>query len=102
MSSYCNTITFGPATINYNYNPSSGLSTYYHLLGQDIEVMGHKSIEIATIVSLINVLGKAYYHDIKKQGISLPKEIETFLEENIVSFERDKKISSIIVDNSEN
>lgn len=72
--------------------------TTYHILGKDIEVEGYKDATVAIIISNINILGKTYYDDIKKQGISLPSDIEKYLEKEFLILERDRKIDSVIND----
>ncbi len=78
------------------YLTISSPKTVYNVLGDDIEVDGYKDYNIANTVALINVLGKPYFDEIKKQGISLPDEIEKVLEEKFRILERDKKINSVI------
>lgn len=73
-------------------------SSLYHILGEDVEVNGYKDPNVSIIIATINVLGKPYYDQLLKQGISLPSEISTFLEKKFLILERDRKIDSIISD----
>ena len=64
----------------------------YHILGEDIEVDGPKDFELTICLSTLNVLGKPFYDELKKNSISFPKEIEEFLK---VKF-RDLRIDDIL------
>jgi hypothetical protein len=88
--SYSSTTTSGST-----YTIISSKSTY-HILGEDVEVDDYKDSNISIVIASINVLGKPYYDELIKQGISLPKEISKFLEKKFLILERDRKIDSII------
>lgn len=64
----------------------------YHILGEDIEVDGPKDFDLTICLSTLNVLGKPFYDELKKNSISFPKEIEEFLK---VKF-RDLRIDDIL------
>ena len=68
----------------------------YHILGEDVQVEGYKDPNVSTIIATISVLGKPYYDELLKQGISLPYEVSTFLEKKFLILERDRKINTII------
>jgi len=87
--------TSGVPGITYTIQPQK---TTYHILGKDVEVDGYKDYTVSMIIATINVLGKSYYDEIKKQRISLPKEIEEYLDREFLILERDRKIGSIIND----
>ena len=70
----------------------------YHILGEDVQVVGYKDPNVSIIIATINVLGKSYYDELLKQGISLPHEVSNFLEKKFLILERDRKIDSIISD----
>jgi len=70
----------------------------YHILGEDVQIGGYKDPNLSIIIATINVLGKPYYDQLLKQGISLPYEVSTFLEKKFLILERDRKIDSIISD----
>ncbi len=79
--------------VGYSIQPQK---TTYHILGEDLEVEGWLDSNVAMIISIINVLGKPYYDELKKQQVSLPKEIEKFLESKFIVLERDRKIDEVI------
>lgn len=84
------------------YSSSSGTftiqpsTTTYHILGEDIEVEGYKDFNVASSIALINVLGKPYYDELKKQDVHFPQEIEDYLEKKFIILERDRKINEVI------
>lgn len=81
--------------LTYTIQPQK---TTYHVLGKDIEVEGYKDYTTSMIIAGINVLGKPYYDEFKKQRISLPKDIEEYLDKEFLILERDRKIDSVIND----
>jgi len=68
----------------------------YNILGDEFEIDGYQDPTIAIIISSINIMGKPFYDDLKKQGIHLPEEINEFLQEKFRILERDRKIDSVI------
>lgn len=95
------TITSGTiTTAGSTYTTLQGISakSTYHILGEDVEIEGYKDSNVASIIACINVLGKPYYDELLKQGVSLPDKISTFLERKFLILERDRKIDSIISD----
>ena len=66
--------------------------TTYHVLGEDVEVEGIKDFEMVICLSTLNVLGKPFYDELKKNLVTFPKEIEEFLK---VSF-RDQLLNDIL------
>jgi hypothetical protein len=68
----------------------------YIILGEEFEMDGYQDSTIAIIISSINIMGKPFYDDLKKQNVHLPGEIEEFLEQRFIILERDKKIEDII------
>ena len=85
-------------TSTLNLYTTSTLKGEYHILGEDVQVVGYKDPNVSIIIATINVLGKPYYDELLKQGISLPYEVSTFLEKKFLILERDRKIDSIISD----
>lgn len=92
------TLTVSGASNSYLTYTIQPQKTTYHILGKDIEVEGYKDYTVAMIISTINVLGKSYYDEIKKQRISLPNDIEEYLDKEFLILERDRKIDSVIND----
>lgn len=68
----------------------------YIVLGEEVEVNGNKDLLTSLYVSMINLHGKAFYDEVKKQGVNFPKEIENYLEKALISLERGRKIDSIL------
>jgi len=66
----------------------------YHILGEDVEVSGYVDGTTAMIISTLNVLGKPFYDELKKNKVSFGDEIEDYLK---VKF-RDIKIETILND----
>jgi hypothetical protein len=92
------TITNGAAG-SYLYGNGSALSfakTTYHVLGEDIEVDSYVNVELAISISTLNILGKPFYDQLKKNNVSFPKEIEDYLEQKFKILERDRKIKDIL------
>lgn len=68
----------------------------YHILGEDVEVSGYLDGTTAMMISTLNVLGKPYYDELKKNNVSFSNEIEDFLKQKFKILERDTKIDSIL------
>ena len=51
----------------------------YHVLGEDIEVSGYYDTNLVMIISILNVLKKPYYDELKKNRFKFPEEIENCL-----------------------
>ena len=93
------TITNGTAGSYVVYGNGSTLSfakTTYHVLGEDIQVDGYGDPYLAVTISTLNVLGKPFYDELKKNNVSLPTEIEEYLEVKFKILERDRKIKEIL------
>jgi hypothetical protein len=84
-------LTWGGSTMNYSTN-----KTTYHVLGEDIEVDGYGDPHLAVAISTLNVLGKPFYDELKKNNLNLPSEIEEYLEIKFKILERDRKIKEIL------
>jgi hypothetical protein len=72
------------------------LKAKYHILGEDVEVSGYVDGTTAMMISTLNVLGKPYYDELKKNNVSFSNEIEDFLKQKFKILERDTKIDSIL------
>ena len=93
------TITNGTAGSYILYGNGNTLSfskTTYHVLGEDIEVDSYANAELGIAISTLNVLGKPFYDQLKKNNITLPTEIEEYLEKKFKILERDRKIKDIL------
>jgi hypothetical protein len=84
-------LTWGGSTMNYSINKIT-----YHVLGEDIEVEGYGDPHLAVAISTLNVLGKPFYDELKKNNVSLPEVIEEYLEVKFKILERDRKIKDIL------
>lgn len=94
--------TITTATTNGQYLIYSGRTNYtiqkatYHILGEDVEVEGYTDGNLAVIISTLNVLGKPFYDELKKNNITLPSDIEDYLEFKFKILERDRKINDVL------
>lgn len=84
-------LIYGGSTINYTLQKAT-----YHILGEDVEVEGYTDGNLAIIISTLNVLGKPFYDELKKNKISFPEEIEEYLELKFKILERDRKINDVL------
>lgn len=80
-------LVYSGSTLNY-----SPRKTTYHVLGEDVEVEGYDDSNVTIAIATLNVLGKPFYDELKKNKVSLPKEIEDYLK---IKF-RDIKINQIL------
>jgi hypothetical protein len=86
----------------YTNSTTTGATLYSHkakyiILGEEVEVDGYLDSTTAMMISSINIMGKPFYDDLKKQNVHLPVEIEEFLEQRFIILERDKKIEDILL-----
>lgn len=84
-------LVYGGSTMNYTMS-----KTIYHILGEDIQIDGYSDPNLVVIISTLNVLGKPFYDELKKNNVSLPTEIEEYLEVKFKILERDRKIKDIL------
>lgn len=84
-------LTWGGSTINY-----TAQKTIYHVLGEDVEVDGYVDSSLAVAISTLNILGKPFYDELKKNDICFPKEVEEYLEVKFKILERDRKINEVL------
>jgi hypothetical protein len=84
-------LVYGGSTANYTIQ-----KTTYHVLGEDVEVEGYGSSDIAIAIATLNILGKPFYDELKKNKVPLPNEIEDYLEVKFKILERDRKIKDIL------
>ena len=89
-------LTWGGSTMNYSIN-----KTTYHVLGEDIEVDDYGDPHLVIAISTLNVLGRPFYEELKKNKISFPQEMDEFIQQRLKVLERDMKIESIIENKSE-
>ena len=70
--------------------------TKYHILGEDVEVSGYIDGTTAMMISTLNVLGKSYYDELKKNNVSFSNEIEDFIKQKFKILQREDRIDSIL------
>ena len=88
--------TAGSYVVYGNGNTLSFAKTTYHVLGEDIQVDSYVNAEVGIAISTLNILGKPFYDQLKKNNVSFPKEIEDYLEQKFKILERDRKIKDIL------
>ena len=93
-------ILSGAGLYGTSFNTTSLAKTKYHILGEDVEVSGYIDGTTAMMISTLNVLGKPYYDELKKNNVSFSNEIEDFLKQKFKILERDTKIDSILEESS--
>ena len=88
--------TPGSYIVYGNGNTLSFAKTTYHVLGEDIQVDSYANAELGIAISTLNILGKPFYDELKKNNVTLPSEIEEYLEKKFKILERDRKIKDIL------
>ena len=83
-------------TINYVSGSSGHSKNKFNILGEVYEHTGYIDGHISVAISTINVLGKPFWDELKKNEVVFPKEMEKFIEKKFIILERDKKIKDII------
>ncbi len=92
-----NNIAIGAATLaGTTINSIYTATVKYHILGEDVEVSGHIDGNTAMMISTLNVLGKPFYDELKKNKISFSNDIEAYLERKFRVIERDEKIEEVL------
>ena len=85
-------LVYGGSTMNWHMN----VRTTYHVLGEDIQVENNSDPHLVIAISTLNVLGKPFYDELRKNNLTFPSEIEEYLEIKFKVLERDKKIKDIL------
>jgi hypothetical protein len=80
---------------NVNFVVSGGYKAAYVILGEEVSINGYKDIQLASCIAQINILGKPYYDELIKQGITFSDEIEKVLNRKFIELERDRKIDLV-------
>jgi hypothetical protein len=70
--------------------------TTYVILGEEYESEGYPDPTLGMAIATLNVLGKPYWLELKKQSFSFGYEMDKFIEERITILDRDKKINDIL------
>ena len=83
-------------TYTTSYYTTATLKSFYHLMGEDIEVEGFTDLNIASTIALINTLGWKYYEELKKNNVTFSTDLEYILEQRYKVYVREQKINSIL------
>jgi hypothetical protein len=89
------TVSNGIATISTSSNGASTLNVpyaTYHILGEDFQTTGYVDGYTAVLISTLNVLGRPFYEELKKNKVSFTEEMDNFIQMRL----RDEKISTIL------
>jgi hypothetical protein len=91
--------TIGGSNMNYITTGYSFTTSKYHILGEEFETSGYLDGTTAVMISTLNVLGRPFYEELKKNNVSFPDDMDKFIQQRLKVLDRDKKIDSIIKDN---
>jgi len=71
--------------------------TTYVILGEEYETNGYyPDPTIGPTIATLNVLGKPFWIELKKQNFTFGYEMDAFIEERIKILDRDKKIDDLL------
>ena len=72
-------------------------TTPYIILGEEFKAKSYYiDLPVANVIATLNVLGKPYWDELKKQGPGLDYDMIEFIENRIKVIERDKKVDDIL------
>lgn len=94
-------LTSNSGNINYVTTGYSAISTIYHILGEDFETSNYLDGSTVVMISTLNILGRTFYEELKKNNVSFPDDMDKFIQQRLKVLERDMKIESIIENKSE-
>lgn len=92
-------LTIGTVSPGSSISIGSGISsikTKYFILGEYFELDLYDNGYLSIMISTLNVLGRPFYEDLKKQPVHLPNELTEIIEKRLTIIERDGKIDSIL------
>jgi hypothetical protein len=69
----------------------------YVILGEEYKTDYAFSNDIVIAIATLNVLGKPYWIELKKQNFSFGYDLDKFIEERIIVLDRDRKIDDILI-----
>jgi hypothetical protein len=73
------------------------ISNRYNILGEEVDLeIGDYNGSFAITIATLNVLGRPFYEELKKQPISLSNEVIEIIERRLIITERERKINSVI------
>ena len=87
---------YGTSFNTTTFNTTTIAKTKYHILGEEVEVSGYIDGTTAMMISTLNVLGKPYYDELKKNNVSFSNEIEDFIKQKFKILQREDRIDSIL------
>ena len=70
--------------------------TTYVILGEEYETEGYPDTSLGIAIATLNILGKPYWLELKKQNFTFGYDMDAFIEERITVLDRDKKINDIL------
>ena len=70
----------------------------YHILGEDVTVSESKDGTTAMMIATLNVLGRPFYEELRKNDVCFPPDIEEYLQERFRVEDRNDKIENILKD----
>jgi hypothetical protein len=91
---YSSTTTISANNLGVHYTTVA--KAKYHILGEDVEIEGYVDGTTAMMISTLNVLGKPFYDELKKNNVSFSNNIEEYLKVKFKSIERENRIDSIL------
>ena len=84
-------------TISNGITNAFGYNTNkYIVLGEEIELNLYDNGQLSIAIATLNVLGRPFYEQLKKQPIDIPIELVELIEKRLTIIERDTKIDYII------
>ena len=90
------TTVSGGSNMNYITTGYSFTTSKYHILGEEFETDGYLDGTTAVMISTLNVLGRPFYDELRKNNVSFPDKMDKFIQDRLKVIERDKKIDSLI------
>ncbi len=96
-TSYGISMTQIPKWDGNNIPSHSQPTTTYIILGEEFKAKSYYiDLPVANVIATLNVLGKPYWDELKKQGPGLDYDMIEFIENRIKVIERDKKVDDIL------
>ena len=84
-------LSYGGNTMNIGT-----IQNTYHILGEDVKVSSYLNPQLVVAISTLNILGKPFYDELKKNNFSFPDVIEEYLKKKFTIIERDRKINEVL------
>jgi hypothetical protein len=68
----------------------------YNVFGKEVVVDGDKCPITSIYIATLNTLGIKFYNEFKKQNVSIAYELQEFIENNILQWERERKLNQLL------